>query len=264
MELHQGYIGLWGLHLMVCRLTRFCCQPFVTVKSFRRIQFATQATKVLLRLCVSPAGLQQNTAAEWRGAGAWLGGRLDDSSEALMQRVARGDHAAFARLLERHSSRMLSLARHTLMASSEAEDVVQEAFVRVWQHAARFDAGQSLFTTWLHRIVLNLCLDQLRRPQHKWAELDDAHMEALVDETPNALDQALLRERRLAVHGALRALPMRQRAALVLFHFQAHSVREGATALQLSEKAFESLLNRARSALKAALRPYMHDAGDAP
>ena len=72
-----------------------------------------------------------------------------------MQRVAQADVTAFRTLLERHSGRLLGLARHMLGNLGEAEEVVQEAFVRVWQQAARFDARQSLFTTWMHRIVLN-------------------------------------------------------------------------------------------------------------
>jgi RNA polymerase sigma-70 factor, ECF subfamily len=186
---------------------------------------------------------------------------LEDSSEALMQRVARADHAAFRILLERHSGRMIALARHTLGSVGEAEEVVQEAFVRVWQHAARFDARQSLFTTWMHRIVINLCLDQLRRPRHASSDGHDAPSDERPDDAPDALGQALMRERRSAVHAALRALPPRQRAALVLFHFQAAGTREGAAAMELSEKAFESLLIRARAALRDALRAYMDDEG---
>jgi len=181
-----------------------------------------------------------------------------------MERVARADHAAFRFLLERHSARMLALARHTLGAAGEAEEVVQEAFVRVWQHAARFDARQSLFTTWMHRIVVNLCLDQLRRPRHASRDGPDAPDDDRADDAPDALGQALIRERRAAVHAALRALPPRQRAALVLFHFQAVSTREGAAAMALSEKAFESLLIRARAALRDGLRPYMEDEGEPP
>jgi RNA polymerase sigma-70 factor, ECF subfamily len=186
---------------------------------------------------------------------------LEESSEALMQRVAQADHAAFRILLERHSARMLALARHTLGAVGETEEVVQEAFVRVWQNAARFDARRSLFTTWMHRIVVNLCLDQLRRPRHASRDGLDSPEDDRVDDAPDALGQALARERGAAVHAALRSLPPRQRAALVLFHFQAASTRDGAVAMALSEKAFESLLIRARAALRDALRPYMEDEG---
>ncbi len=172
-----------------------------------------------------------------------------------MQRIAVADRMAFRSLLERHARRTLSLARHTLGHAGEAEDIVQEAFVRVWQHASRFDAERALFTTWLYRIVVNLCLDALRRPRHA----GDEGLEDLADDVPDALGQALTRERRAAVQAALRRLPPRQRAAVVLFHFQGAPARECASSMELSDKAFESLLIRARGALKDALLEYMQD-----
>jgi len=172
-----------------------------------------------------------------------------------MQRIALADRMAFRSLLERHARRTLSLARHTLGHAGEAEDIVQEAFVRVWQNASRFDAGRARFTTWLHRIVVNLCLDTLRRPRHA----GDEGVDEVADDTPDALGQALTQERRVAVHAALRSLPPRQRAALVLFHFQGAPARECAASMALSDKAFESLLIRARGALKDALRDYIQD-----
>jgi RNA polymerase sigma-70 factor, ECF subfamily len=185
---------------------------------------------------------------------------LEDHDEALMQRVAVADRVAFRSLLERHARRTLALARYTLGNASEAEDIVQEAFVRVWQHASRFDGRRALFTTWLHRIVVNLCVDNLRRPRHD----GDAGLQDLADEAPDALGQALTHERRAAVQAAMRRLPARQRAALVLFHFQGASTREGAAAMELSDKAFESLLIRARIALREALLGYMQDDKEPP
>lgn len=183
---------------------------------------------------------------------------LEDSDEALMQCIANSDRVAFRALLERHSRRMLTLARNTVGMAGVAEDVVQEAFVRVWQHAGRFDPRRSLFTTWMHRIVVNLCMDQLRRPQHASSE----GLDEVPDDAPDALGDVLMRERRAMVQAAMRALPARQRVALVLFHFQGVSVREGAATMELSEKAFESLLTRSRVALRDALRDYMVDDGE--
>jgi RNA polymerase sigma-70 factor, ECF subfamily len=172
-----------------------------------------------------------------------------------MQRIAVADRLAYRALLERHARRTLSLARHTVGHAGEAEDIVQEAFVRVWQHAARFDPARALFTTWLHRIVVNLCLDTLRRPRHA----GDEGLDEVADDAPDALGQALSRERRAAVQAAMRRLPPRQRAALVLFHFQGAPARDCAASMELTDKAFESLLIRARGALKDALREYMQD-----
>jgi RNA polymerase sigma-70 factor, ECF subfamily len=171
-----------------------------------------------------------------------------------MEQIARRDRTAFRTLLQRHSRRMIALAQNTLGIAAEAEDVVQEAFIRVWANAAKFEPGRAQFTTWLHRIVLNLCIDYVRKPRATAGE--EALLE-IPDETPDALGQALQKERRGAVQMAMRELPIRQRAALALFHFEELSTRECAASMQLSESAFESLLTRARAALRERLREFI-------
>ena len=87
---------------------------------------------------------------------------MDDSDEALMARVARGDERAFQLLSRRHLPAMLGLARRILGNAGDAEDVAQEAFMRVWTHAPRWQP-LAQFRTWLTRVVVNLCLDRKRR-----------------------------------------------------------------------------------------------------
>ena len=96
---------------------------------------------------------------------------MDDSDEALMARVARGDERAFQLLSRRHLPAMLGLARRILRNSAEAEDVAQEAFIHVWTHAPRWQP-LAQFRTWLTRVVVNLCLDRKRRVP--WVELEAA------------------------------------------------------------------------------------------
>jgi RNA polymerase sigma-70 factor, ECF subfamily len=175
-----------------------------------------------------------------------------------MQQIARQDRIAFRTLLERHSRRMIALAQNTLGVAAEAEEVVQEAFIRVWSSAAKFEPGRAQFTTWMHRIVLNLCIDRVRKP-HAAGNGDE--LPDLEDESPDALGQALAKERRAAVQQAMRRLPVRQRAALALFHFQELSARDCAAAMEVSESAFESLLIRARIALREQLQPFIHPGG---
>ncbi len=172
-----------------------------------------------------------------------------DSDDALMARVAGGDAGAFDRLAARHLRRAVALAQRMTGNPSDADEIAQEAFLRVWQHAARWDGGRAAFTTWLYRIVVNLAIDRGRRPV--WAPLDDAA--ALADGAPDALARIAERQTAELVNRALDALPDRQRAAVVLFHQESLSLRQAADILGLSETAFASLLARARAALKTAL-----------
>ncbi len=96
---------------------------------------------------------------------------MDDSDEALMALVAKGDQWAYRRLAGRHLPAMLGLARRILGNSADAEEVVQEAMLRVWTHAPRWQP-LAAFRTWLTRIVVNLCLDRKRRAT--WVALDAA------------------------------------------------------------------------------------------
>ena len=170
-----------------------------------------------------------------------------------MRQTRHGERMAFRSLLQRHTARVLSLAAHTLGHRGEAEEVVQEAFIRVWQHADRYEPQQAQFTTWLHRIVVNLCLDRLRKPRHA---ADDEQFDA-ADSRPDALAQMLGLERQAAVRAAIELLPPRQRLAVTWFHFSDRPVLDCAADMELSPKAFESLLARGRLALRKHLLPYM-------
>ena len=86
-----------------------------------------------------------------------------ESDEALMAKIAEGDRGAFHALTRRHLPRILRVAARVLGNAGDAEDVAQEAFLRVWSHADRWDPEKARVTTWLHRIVVNLCIDRRRR-----------------------------------------------------------------------------------------------------
>ncbi|KAA0573220.1 RNA polymerase sigma factor [Azospirillum sp. Sh1] len=172
-----------------------------------------------------------------------------DSDDGLMERVAGGDAAAFDRLAARHMRRAVALAQRMTGNPSDADEIAQEAFLRVWQHAGRWDAARAAFTTWLYRIVMNLAIDRGRRPG--WSPLEDAGDPP--DESPDALARIAERQTAERVNRALAALPDRQRAAVVLFHQEGLSLRQAAEILTMSESAFASLLARARAALKTAL-----------
>ncbi|MBP2228606.1 RNA polymerase sigma-70 factor (ECF subfamily) [Azospirillum agricola] len=171
------------------------------------------------------------------------------SDDSLMARVAGGDAGAFERLAARHMRRAVALAQRMTGNPSDADEIAQEAFLRVWQHAARWDGARAAFTTWLYRIVVNLAIDRGRRPA--WAPLEDAG--ELADAAPDAVARIAERQTADLVNRALDGLPDRQRAAVVLFHQEGLSLRQAAEILGLSETAFASLLARARGALKTAL-----------
>jgi RNA polymerase sigma-70 factor (ECF subfamily) len=173
---------------------------------------------------------------------------MDDSDEALMARVARGDEPAFRQLSRRHLPAMLGLARRILGNAADAEDVAQEAMLRVWTHAPRWQP-LAAFRTWLTRVVVNLCLDRKRRAQ--WVALEAAG--DIVDPAPGATDKTEQDERERLVAAAIAELPARQRTAIVLTYGDGMSNAEVADILDTSVSAVETLLVRGKQNLRRAL-----------
>jgi RNA polymerase sigma factor (sigma-70 family) len=173
-----------------------------------------------------------------------------DPDAELVARVGRGDRAAAQLLIRRHLPKMLGLARRMLSDSVEAEDAVQDAFMRLWTHAARWQPGQAKFETWLYRVTLNKCFDRLRR---KPAAPLDAALE-VADPAPgpdSSLESAALSRQ---IKDALQALPERQRAAIQLCHYQECGNIEAAEIMGISVEALESLLSRGRRTLRTRLQ----------
>ena len=172
-----------------------------------------------------------------------------DPDEDLVIRVGRGEPAAVRALVARKLPRLLALARRMLTDQVEAEDVAQEVFIRTWRQAPNWRPGEARFDTWMHRVALNLCYDRLRRRR-----------EEPVAEPPEQVDTGPAPDRGIAasetgrqVAAALAALPERQREAITLCHYQELSNIDAAALMGVSIEALESLLARARRALRAAL-----------
>jgi len=173
---------------------------------------------------------------------------MDDSDEALMARVAKGDQRAYRTLAGRHLPAMLGLARRVLGNAADAEDVVQEAMLRVWTHAPRWQP-LAAFRTWLTRIVVNLCLDRKRKAA--WVALEAAG--DIVDATPDAAEQSETDERDRLVADAIEELPARQRTAIVLTYNEGLSNAQVAEVLDTTVSAVETLLVRGKQNLRRAL-----------
>lgn len=168
---------------------------------------------------------------------------VDDAE--LMRRHVEGDPAAFGELFRRHRDRMWAVALRTTGNRELASDCVQDAFISAFRRAASY-RGEAAVTTWLHRIVVNACLDRLRKdkptrelPEQDLADPRDAHSSVDV---------------RLDVRQALDRLPDGQRLALVLVDMHGLSVTEAAAVLGVAEGTVKSRCSRGREALAAMLR----------
>jgi RNA polymerase sigma-70 factor, ECF subfamily len=176
----------------------------------------------------------------------------------LMLAIGRQDNQAFARLLNRHSSWSLGFAERMLGSKSEAEDLVQSAFLKIWQGASIWQP-RAKFSTWLYRILHNLCMDQFRaRSAMHLQPLDESIEDNFADDKPGVEASFLDQQRDSRVRTALAQLAPRQRAAIVLCYYEERSQAEAAALLEVTEGALESLLSRARASLRKGLQNELH------
>lgn len=167
-------------------------------------------------------------------------------------RAAAGDAGAWAALVHRHLPAVTRCAAYMLHDQAEAEDVAQDTFVRLHRKLPSWEGGEDGLSSWLHRVAVNLSIDRRRGPAKPVSLVDIGDVAEPAD-----LDGPLDRKRH--VEAALAQLPERQRAALVLVHYQGLSGREAASALEISVEALESLLARARRTLRNSLAPVRAD-----
>lgn len=167
----------------------------------------------------------------------------------LLARYARGDAAAARLLMDRLVPRAFGFAARVLGDRAEAEDVVQEAMLRLWRVAPEWRAGEARVATWLYRVVSNLCTDRLRR--RRMVPLDSIADPA--DGAPGAVGGLIEAERAAALQAALAGLPDRQRQAVVLRHLEGLTNPEIAAIMEIGVEAVESLTARGKRALTARL-----------
>lgn len=173
-----------------------------------------------------------------------------DIDDELLERIAADDQVAYQMLVERHIDRAYALALRILDNRADADDVVQDSFLKVWTHRGRWEAGRAKFSTWLYRVVTNRCIDLRRQPRNE--EIDS--IPEPQDGQPDATTSMQRREVNGMLENAMHKLPDQQRIALLLSYHDNMSNSEIADVMETTVMAVESLLKRGRQHLKKMLR----------
>jgi RNA polymerase sigma-70 factor (ECF subfamily) len=172
-----------------------------------------------------------------------------------MRRIKDGDMEAFRLLVEAHQARVIGTISKMLGSDTEAEDLAQQVFIRVWKSAQRYKP-KAKFTTWLFRITRNLVFNEMRRRKH-FAEPTDDVLEP-AERTSHEPDQALLEEElQSAIQEAINNLPESQRMAIILRRYEEMPYEEIAKVMRTTVPAVKSILFRARAELRERLAKYM-------
>jgi RNA polymerase sigma-70 factor, ECF subfamily len=183
-----------------------------------------------------------------------------DEDLECVRRIGSGDQRAYREMVGRYLAPITRFAQRVLGDASEAEEVAQETFLRLWTQAASF-TPKAKAKTWLYRIARNQCIDRLRKRRDAHAELDDVRS----DDRPSQL--LARKETAEQVGSALQALPERQRAAITLVHYEGLDGAEACEILEVSTEALESLLARGRRTLRERLKHLAtatSDSGEGP
>lgn len=167
------------------------------------------------------------------------------TDEELMILIKALDHDAFSTLVTRHSDRFYALSYRTLFNQSDAEDVVQESFLKLWRKPELWqDKSHSKFTTWFYRIIVNACYDLNKKKSSQETSLVGEDYEQAVE------NDDLSHQQLSAIDVALNNLPERQRMALNLCFYEGLSNAEAADVMGIRLKALQSLIMRGKTALK--------------
>lgn len=174
-----------------------------------------------------------------------------NTDESLMVRIQSGDQQAFSELVQRHTEKFYALAYRTCGDQNMAEDVVQEAFLKLWRKPQSWKADKGAkFTTWFYRVVVNQAHDFGRKKKSEYGADD---LDIYADTSVGADIKLQQNEQQEQLENAIQALPERQKTALSLCFYEELSNKEAAEIMGVGVKALESLLMRAKAALKNEL-----------
>ncbi len=181
----------------------------------------------------------------------------EDTDESLMRAIAHQSHQAFAILVRRHTDRFYAASFRLTGTKGEAEDLVQDAFLKLWQNPSiwKEDKGAK-FTTWFYRILVNQNIDRMRRGKNM--AQDNSVLEFMPDTRATPETQTAMNEEQNNLENAIAALPERQKTALTLCFYEGLSNAQAADIMGVKVKALESLLIRAKTGLKEALNTNNH------
>jgi len=177
---------------------------------------------------------------------------LDD--ESLICRIQEGSHEAFAALVNRHSNRFYRIAYRFVSSKDDAEDIVQETFLKLWDRPNLWDPGKGAkFTTWFYRVVINLCFDH--RKKKKLMNLPEGIEFTDGNPGPEVLFDA--HQKQADLERFIRELPERQQLAVNLCFYEGLSNNEAAQIMGVKVKALQSLVMRAKTTLKYKVKRYV-------
>jgi RNA polymerase sigma-70 factor (ECF subfamily) len=178
----------------------------------------------------------------------------EKDDQELLALIQQGSKLAFAELVQRHTDRFYRLAYRYVQSRETAEDIVQDAFVKLWEDPGKWQPGRNTrFTTWFYRIIVNLCLDwrKKKRPLPLEEEMP------LVDERETAYEAVMRIEEQKLLEKEISALPERQRTALNLCFDEGLTNQQAAEVMGMNLKALQSLIMRAKTTLKERMKAYL-------
>lgn len=175
------------------------------------------------------------------------------TDEELLEFIVNKDHSAFSELVRRYSSKFYSTAYRILMNRTDAEDMVQEAFLKIWNEPGLWDSKYNAkFTTWFYRVIINQCLDYRRKKSYR--NHDEYRESASTQfDTDNIIES---KSKNDLINSCIKELPERQQIAINLYYYDNLSIAEAAEIMDLKPKGMESLVLRAKENLKSRLREY--------
>ena len=179
------------------------------------------------------------------------------SDHALLEAYVNGIPGASKVLTDRFMPKIFAQAFHRILNEADADDITQEAMLRLWRIAPNWEQGNAKISTWLYKIVNNLCVDRMRQRKTE-------HLEAVsepIDNRQNVTDSILNKSRANALYSALARLPVRQREAVSMRHLEGISNPEIAEKLELSIRAVKSLIARGKRTLSETLQSQKSEIG---